>query len=152
LKAGDSGLLFFKEINMDEFVKVGVAALIKKDDQVLLLKRNGNHGLGTWSVPGGHLDLFETPETCAERETLEETGVTVKATKFLGITNDVFKETNKHYITLWMECEYVSGIPEITSPEEAEVVAWCSCKKLPENLFSPFQNFLNQGLYITGNI
>ena len=71
--------------------KVGVAIIITKDDQVLLMKRKGVHGTGTWSTPGGHLDFGETPEQCAAREA-EEVGLDVTDIRFRSITNDIFDQ------------------------------------------------------------
>lgn len=42
---------------------------------------------------------------CAERETLEETGLKVKGVKLINATNDVFTDQGKHYITLFVVCE-----------------------------------------------
>jgi 8-oxo-dGTP diphosphatase len=41
---------------------------------VLLTKRTVEPGVGTWVVPGGHLEHDETPESAAVRELTEETG------------------------------------------------------------------------------
>jgi len=41
---------------------------------------------------------------CAERETLEETGLKVKAARVVAVTNDVFDATSKHYITIFVLC------------------------------------------------
>ena len=40
--------------------RVGIAAIVKKDNKVLLGKRKGSHGSGAWNFPGGHLEFFET--------------------------------------------------------------------------------------------
>ena len=50
----------------------------------------------------------ETPLQCAERETLEETGLVVRAGKIVAVTNDIFEESSKHYITLFVVCQRVS--------------------------------------------
>lgn len=42
---------------------------------------------------------------CAERETLEETGLKVKGRKVAHVTNDVFSDLGKHYITIFVICE-----------------------------------------------
>jgi 8-oxo-dGTP diphosphatase len=55
-------------------------------------------------LPGGHLEYGEEIFACAERETLEETGLQVRAVKMMTVTNDVFDE-GKHYITLFVKCE-----------------------------------------------
>ena len=39
---------------MNMFVKVGVSVIIVNSDSLLLGKRKGSHGNGTWAPPGGH--------------------------------------------------------------------------------------------------
>ena len=85
------------------YPKIGVAAIITRSNQVLLIQRKGPHGTGTWSTPGGHLEFGEDPQQCAIRETREEVGLEVSSVRFIGVTNDIFPESGKHYITLWME-------------------------------------------------
>lgn len=60
---------------------------------------------GQWAFPGGHLEFGESYAECAERESLEETGLKVKAVKTAAFTNDVFASENKHYITIFVLCE-----------------------------------------------
>src|SRR4051794_34741939 len=86
-------------------VTVGIAVLIWRGAQVLLTKRKGSHGAGTWAPPGGHLDMGESFEDCAIREVREETGVTISEPRFLAVTNDVFVDEGKHYATIWMEAQ-----------------------------------------------
>ena len=47
-------------------VIVGVAVLVRRGEQVLLTHRKGSHGAGTWAPPGGHLDMGESFEDCAD--------------------------------------------------------------------------------------
>jgi len=122
--------------------RVGVALIITKNDQVLLVKRKGVHGEGTWSTPGGHLEFGESPEECARREAEEETGVTVHAVRFKALTNDIFETIGKHYITIWMEGAYAGGEPRINAPYEVAEVNWFDWSALPQPLFLPLQNLL----------
>ena len=55
--------------------RVGVAALIWKAGQVLLIKRQNVRGAGTWSTPGGHLEYSESLEDCARREAFDRVGI-----------------------------------------------------------------------------
>src|ERR1700730_2512396 len=91
--------------------QVGIGVIVRNDRQLLLMRRSNSHGAGTWSSPGGHLEYGETPEACALRETLEETGVTITNVTFRTITNDFFEDEGKHYVTIWMEGDYLSGEP-----------------------------------------
>ena len=124
------------------FPKVGVAVVITRGGQVLLIQRRGAHGAGTWAVPGGHLDYGETPEQCAAREALEEVGLRVEKLRFFALTNDVFEAESKHYITIWMLAESFSGEAEISAPEEMNEIGWFDWKSLPEPIFLPFSNLM----------
>ncbi|KAK4231681.1 Nudix hydrolase 1 [Podospora fimiseda] len=109
-------------------VRVGVAAVIQDNKgNVILGVRKGSHGSGTWQFPGGHLEVGESWFACAERETLEETGLVVKAERFFAATNDVFEE-GKHYITLFILCKRVdeSAEPEVLEPHKCESWSWKS--------------------------
>lgn len=55
--------------------RIGVGIIIRKENDVLLVKRKNVHGAGTWSTPGGHLDFGESPSACATCEAYEETGI-----------------------------------------------------------------------------
>ncbi len=122
---------------------VGVGVIVRKGADILLIKRQGSHGEGTWSVPGGHIDFGETVEQCAAREVMEETGIVIREPRFLGYTNDVFTLEGKHYVTMWVEAEYAYGEPTITSPRETSFVGWLPASPLPSPRFVPFQNFLD---------
>jgi 8-oxo-dGTP diphosphatase len=123
--------------------KVGVAVLIFKDQKIMLGKRKGNHGAGTWAAPGGHLELNESFEDCAIREVKEETGVTIEMPEYLAVTNDVFKEDGKHYVTIFM-CANFPDDQELKNlePEKIESWEWCDLNKLPSKLFLPMKNLI----------
>jgi 8-oxo-dGTP diphosphatase len=55
-------------------VRVGVALIIRRGPNILVQHRIGSHANGTWSVPGGHLEMWETFEQAALRELSEEAG------------------------------------------------------------------------------
>jgi len=118
-------------------VRVGVAVLITRDDRLLLIRRQGSHGAGTWATPGGHLDFGETPEQCGIREVREETGLDVAGLAFVAITNDLFENEQKHYITIWMETQQVVGEPTIAEPREMTEIGWFRRDAMPRPLFLP---------------
>jgi len=128
--------------NAYAFPRVGVGAVICRDDEVLLIHRKGSHGADTWAPPGGHLDFGESFENCAERETLEETGIQVKAVRILSVTNDVWPELGRHFASIWMECRYLSGEAAPIAEEELDGAQWFPKTRLPKNLFGPFYELL----------
>jgi len=129
---------------MDQIPRVGVGVIINKDEKILLLQRKNSHGEGTWCFPGGHLEFNENLEDCAKREVKEETGLKIKNIKFKTITNDMFKQENKHYITIIMTCNLDSGNAEIKEPEKCTNIGWFKWKNLPSPLFLPIKNLLQQ--------
>jgi 8-oxo-dGTP diphosphatase len=130
---------------MDNRPKVGVGVIVTKDNKVLLGQRKNAHGAGSWSFPGGHLEFNETLETCARREVLEETGLHLKNLRPATFTNDIFTLEGKHYVTLYVTAEYDSGELQVREPEKCERWAWFAWDDLPQPLFVPLQNLLQQG-------
>lgn len=119
---------------------VGVGVFVMKDGKFLLQKRQGSHGAGSWSLPGGHMEYGETPEQTAAREAKEEFDVEIKNPKVIGVTNDFFPADSKHYITIFVEAEYAGGEPKIMDSSSAEM-GWFSKEALPAPLFIPLKNF-----------
>jgi 8-oxo-dGTP diphosphatase len=124
---------------MSDQVRVGVGAFVfsssKQDPQnptFLIGKRLGSHGAGTYALPGGHLEFGETPEECAAREILEETGLKVKNIRFLTATNDILKKDKKHYITMFMVCERANEKDEarVMEPDKCEGWEWSTWEEL----------------------
>ena len=55
-------------------------ALFDKDDKLLITRRSRTLKSfpGCWVLPGGHLELNESLETCGLRELREETGIDIQ--------------------------------------------------------------------------
>lgn len=121
---------------------IGVAAIITRAEQILLVRRRNVHGAGTWSTPGGHLEFGESPQDCARRETREETGVEIGELRFRAITNDLFASVGKHYISIWMEADYLSGEAYVAAEYESDAIGWFRLDALPQPLFLPLENLL----------
>ena len=132
---------------MDQKPQIGTGIIITRNNQVLLIKRKGPHGAGTWSTPGGHLEFGETPEQCAAREAREEVGMEVVEARFRALTNDVFEDEGRHYITIWMDCKTSSQEPFIAAEEEVAELGWFAWDALPSPLFLPLENLLQKNSY-----
>ena len=55
-----------------------------KENEILLVQRAFEPGIGEWGLPGGFLELGETLEEGAKRELKEETNLNGKFIKLLG--------------------------------------------------------------------
>lgn len=122
--------------------KVGIGVYVIKDGKLLLGERIGSHQANTFCAPGGHLEYGESWKECAERETVEETGIEIENVRFLGITNDIMPDDNKHYITIAMLADWKSGEPTNLESEKCLGWKWYSIDKLPERRSAFLANFL----------
>lgn len=131
--------------DVHQAVRVGVGVIVMRGTKILMGKRKGSHGAGTYSVPGGHLEFGETVGTCAKREVLEETGIVINDPIYqAGFTNDHFKEEGKHYATLFVASRYNEGEAQNLEPEKCEGWDWYDLSDLPEPLFLPFKNYMEK--------
>lgn len=128
-------------------VRVGVGCVVNKGDETLLIRRQGVHGSGTWSTPGGHIEFGETFEECAIRETLEETGVEIDNVRFRAVTNDVMEDDGRHYVTVWMQGDYLAGKPRVAAEHEMSEVSWFRWDALPRPLFKCLENLIRERGY-----
>lgn len=121
--------------------RTGVGVILVREGKVLLGKRRGAHGDGTWALPGGHLDDGETIDECARREVLEETGMQVRSVRYTRFTGNLFPERSRYYVTLFVEAgpDDFSGTPENREPEKSEGWQWFAWHALPAPLFPPLQ-------------
>lgn len=130
---------------MQQHPRVGVGVIVIHQSKVLLGKRKNSHGQDCWSFPGGHLEFGESLEQCAQREVLEETGITITNIRPAHYTNDIFAQENKHYITIFMQADYSSGIVQNLEPHKCTGWEWFAWSQLPQPLFLPIVNLLKTG-------
>lgn len=128
---------------------VGIGVILCRDNKVLLGKRRGAHGSGTWALPGGHLDPGESIAQCAIREVMEETALELRSVYHAGFTDDYFVAESRHYITLFVEaCDSdFSGTPENCEPDKCESWHWFDWDALPAPLFPPLQSLVEEQRY-----
>jgi ADP-ribose pyrophosphatase YjhB (NUDIX family) len=90
--------------------KLDVRALVLDEERRVLLVRESADGL--WSLPGGWCDVGESAGEAAVRETLEETGLSVKAVRLLALF-DKQKHAHPpqipHAHKAFFLCELISG-------------------------------------------
>ena len=122
------------------------AAVIVRDDRVLLLRRRVEEGVLSWQFPAGKIEPAESPEQAAVRETREETGLTVSATKILG---QRVHPVTQRFIT-YVAGHVVSGSAFVADAAEVADVRWCAhselSKHVPYGLFGPVQEYLDTAL------
>lgn len=130
---------------MENRPRVGVATVIKNHmGNFLLGHRLSDLGKNTWGLPGGKLDFSEDIKYCAVRELKEETGLIVNTNdlKLVGVSNAIF-DNETHYITIIFEASKFTGKPTIIEPDKCSEWNFFSNDNLPENLFLPLKNWID---------
>ena len=86
----------------------GDAAIIDADGRILLIQRADNQ---KWAMPGGALEVGETPAEGIEREALEETGVRCQAIGLVGIHDSRLCQTQSphHLYHILLLCRLVDA-------------------------------------------
>ncbi len=123
---------------------VGVGVVVHRHGKILLGRRRASHGAGCWSLPGGHLEFGETPQACACREVLEETGLHLSVVNDGPWVNSVFEHEHKHYITIFMLANAPHGEPQRMEPDKCDGWQWFDPQALPAPLFLPLAQLIEQ--------
>lgn len=122
------------------------AAIIVHDGRVLMVRRRVSEGELMWQFPAGGIEDGETAEDAAVRETLEETGLVVKAVRLLG--ERVHPKTGRRMS--YTACEVVDGEARVADADELDAVAWVRHDEIPDyvpyGLFGPVQEHLDETL------
>ena len=105
--------------------------------EVLLGRRFRAAGEGQWALPGGHVELNETPLMTARRELQEETGLTGEYAR-LGATFFTYT-TDLPYAHAPVVFDTVIGEPRLIAGERFSELDFFRLDRLPRPLFEPSQ-------------
>lgn len=83
-----------------ETPKLMVDVVIPEGDGVVLIRRGNDPFEGQWALPGGFVEIGETVEEAAVRETEEETGLTVQIEKLIGVYSDPDRDPRGHNVSV----------------------------------------------------
>jgi 8-oxo-dGTP diphosphatase len=67
----------------------GAVVLIEREGSVLLGRRRGGFGAGTWGLPQGYIEFDEDFLTAAIREVKEETGLDVEIRSIINVVSNL---------------------------------------------------------------
>jgi ADP-ribose pyrophosphatase YjhB (NUDIX family) len=119
-------------------------AIVVDEGRVLLVRRAyaGSPWYGAWCAPGGFCEVGEHPIETAEREVLEETGLRVTVTGFIGVWVDEYADAPGQAGADVINVAYYSAVPAGGAQadfDQAEVseVRWFAWDELPEELAPP---------------
>ncbi|AEV84201.1 NUDIX hydrolase [Actinoplanes sp. SE50] len=111
-----------------------VSVLVVDDRDRILLVRHAGDADG-WAVPGGAVDIGESPAAAAVREIREETGIVIGPPRLLEVLGgDDFEVRYPNgdrvaYVTAVYRAEVAAGTP-VPDREEISEVGWFAVREL----------------------
>ncbi len=117
--------------------------IFNKKGQFLMGRRKSKHANGRYCLPGGWIEFGETIEQAVRREAMEETGLTLSEIELLGITENIFKDENKHSVSIVMAAQIQSGAPQVMEPDKCESWIWVDdWNNMPQPPFTDYTAFI----------
>lgn len=118
-----------------DYIGVGVGSLLINDrHEVLLVKRKKPPEAGTWSLPGGAVEQFETLQDALKRELREELGIDTEIISSVGVIDHIIQTETLHWVSVVYLVKILKGIPQNSEPEKHEALGWFSLGALPSQL------------------
>jgi ADP-ribose pyrophosphatase YjhB (NUDIX family) len=120
--------------------RVGVAAVVVRGDEVLLVRRGTEPLRGSWSLPGGLLELGETTAEGVTREVLEETGVRVRPVEIVATIDRILRDDDSriryHYVLVDWLCIAEDADADPVCGDDAEAAQWVTRGDISSETFA----------------
>ncbi len=120
-------------------VPASAAIVVNNQSKLLLVKRGVPPHIGSWCLPGGFMELEETPEESILRELKEETGLCGKIELLIGVT----QANNPFYHSVLILCYLIKNHKGVLAAGSDSIdAAFFSLTDLPDIPFSSHKNFI----------
>jgi len=135
-----------------QYSRVGVGVMIiNSEGKILLCLRQGSHGAGEWSFPGGGIEFGDTMEKTVKKEVKEETNLEVDNLELVSVADERrYLNEGKQYVMIGFKVNSFSGELKLMEPDKFVEWNWFSLDNLPSPLFSGTQTMIIS--YQTGKI
>ncbi|VFQ43635.1 NUDIX hydrolase [Desulfoluna butyratoxydans] len=124
-------------------VPASCVVVVDDEERLLLIKRNVPPKVGMWCLPGGFMELGESPEEAAVRELREEAGIDGRIRSLLGVTTN----PNPDYGTVLLMGYLIrswTGVP--VAGDDADDARFFPLDDLPEIAFRSHRHFIRNYL------
>jgi 8-oxo-dGTP diphosphatase len=109
--------------------------------EVLLIKRKKEPYKDYWALPGGFLEIEETPIEGAKRELIEETSLKIDVLKEVGTFGDIDRDPRGRTITIVFYTFIKNHQQVAKATSETAEVKWFSVKEIPPMAFDHSEIF-----------
>lgn len=120
-------------------VRPSVSAVIWDGDGRVLLQQRSDSG--QWGLPGGSVEIGESVTDAIAREVREETGLTVRVGRLIGVYSDPAFQIVRypdgrvwHYVNVCFECQAIEG--QLTTCAETRALGHFDPRELPHTMVS----------------
>jgi len=110
--------------------KVSAAVLAEKDGRVLMVQRSMSPAKGSWCLPGGFMEMNETPKETAIRECKEESGFEVEITGLVDVF--YYEDYRGSGVLIMYQGQIVGGKAQVG--DDAQKVGLFTPDQLPDNI------------------
>jgi ADP-ribose pyrophosphatase YjhB (NUDIX family) len=114
--------------------KLAAGTIPLRDGRVALIRRRLDPGRGLWSWPCGYVEIDETVEEAAVRETREESGLVVTLHSMLGAYSYPVRPGEGHVATsgvVVLSWRTADTEGELVPGDDADDAAWFGLDRLP---------------------
>ena len=92
-------------------IYLGAGALVHRGGKLLLVNRGERPGKGTWSFPGGAVEIGETTDAAAIREVMEETWLDIEIERLFDVVTYLPSERGPAARNQVVVVDYLSRAP-----------------------------------------
>ena len=118
--------------------KIQTLCFLRNNGKILLGMKKRGFGVGRWNGFGGKLQVDETIEEAAKRETQEESGIEIQVLEKFGIVNFTFQGKEDMLEVHFFEIKKYSGEAQETEEMKPQ---WFVYSEIPLELMWPDDKF-----------
>ena len=113
-----------------------VALILNSDKELLVATRASDPVKGTFDLPGGFVDMYETAEECVCREVKEETGLDIDKVEYLFSLPNIYLYSGfeVHTIDLFFIC-HVNDTRKLTANDDVAKLQFIKFEDLQPKQF-----------------
>lgn len=116
--------------------RIRVAALIRRDDEVLLV-RHEKDGRSYWLLPGGGVDFGESLHEALQREMMEEVGISIDPGPLALVHETIAPDGSRHVVHVVFRAAITEGVPKLGTDPRVVEVAYQPVARIEELSFHP---------------
>jgi len=123
------------ELTVDAVVLRTAGEVPGRHQEILLIQRGNHPFAGQWALPGGFVDLGESPEEAARRELYEETGLSAGRFTQVGVFGDPGRDPRGWVVSVayFVRLEHAGSVA--VAGDDASRVQWWPANRLPPLAF-----------------